>query len=115
MLVQTNKLSDFVQNEIIYSLTKALNEHYVFPDIAKEIEKYLKLNLAKKAYEEIKCPEDFSKPITNVLQEVSNDKHLRLRYTEQEKSVSQRLSAKEQMEEHLLHAKVNNYGFHKIE
>ena len=113
--MKANKLNQFVHDEIIHSLIVALNEHYIFPDIAKEIEKDLELKLAKKTYENIKCPETFSKQVTDDLQKISKDKHLRLRYTEQEKPIHHGLSMKEQMEAHLLEAKVNSYGFHKIE
>lgn len=43
-----NKLDQFAHNEIINSLIAALNEHYIFADIAKEIEKDLSLSLAPK-------------------------------------------------------------------
>ncbi len=46
--MKANKLNQFVHDEIIHSLIVALNEHYIFPDIAKEIEKDLELKLAKK-------------------------------------------------------------------
>lgn len=101
--------------EIINSLIVALNEHYIFADIAKEIEKDLSLSLAPKKYENIKYPEDFSKRVTDDLQRISEDKHLRLCYTRQEKSIHLGLNMKEQMEARLLEAKVNSYEFHRVE
>lgn len=113
--MQTSTFSDFAHDEIIHSLIHEVNEHYIFPDIAKEIENYFEQKLLEKAYEEITCPEAFCQQITSDLQQISNDKHLRLRYTKLERSVHKRLSEKEQMEEHLRQAKVNNFGFHKVE
>ncbi len=115
ILVQANKMSGWVHDEIIHSLVKALNEHYVFPDIAKEMGKYLELKLTRKDYESIKSPETFCEQITNDLREISKDKHLRLRYTEQEKSIDRKIREKEQREDYLLQAKIDNYGFHKVE
>ncbi|WP_312474465.1 S41 family peptidase [Neobacillus sp.] len=113
--MQANKMSGWVHDEIIHSLVKALNEHYVFPDIAKEMGKYLELKLTRKDYESIKSPETFCEQITNDLREISKDKHLRLRYTEQEKSIDRKIREKEQREDYLLQAKIDNYGFHKVE
>ncbi|OME92229.1 hypothetical protein BK123_16610 [Paenibacillus lautus] len=40
---------------------------------------------------------------------------MKLRYSEQEKSIDLKISEKEQKAEDLLHAKIDNYGFHRIE
>lgn len=113
--MQANKSRGWAPDEIILSLTKSLNEHYVFPDVAKEMGNYLELKLTRKDYEDIESPEAFCEQITNDLREKSNDKHLKLRYTEQDRSMDQKTGEKERREEYLLQAKIDNYGFHKVE
>ncbi|WP_164218595.1 S41 family peptidase [Virgibacillus sp. YIM 98842] len=100
---------------IIYSIAKLLKEHYVFPDIAKETARYLEHRLEGKDYEAIKNPETFSGQVTRDLQKISNDKHLKLTYTAKAGSNDQVISDKEQMEKRMLQARINNFGFHKVE
>lgn len=115
IFLQDNKSSSWNHEEVIRSLAKALNHYYVFPDIAKELGIHLEQKLMRKDYEEIGTPEDLCEQITNELWEISKDKHLKLRYNEQEKSIDQKISEEEQKAEDLLHAKIDNYGFHRIE
>lgn len=72
------------QAEIIDSVTQALNEVYVFADVAKEMEKHLRKQYKKKAYQEITSLKDFSQKLTEDLQEISNDKHLWVRFVPDE-------------------------------
>lgn len=101
--------------EVIHSLISALNKHYVFPEVANELDKYLKTKLMKKEYESIKSCDEFCIQVTKDLQKISNDKHLRLRFSEDERSTSQKISEEEQRKEYMLQAQIENYGFHKVE
>lgn len=112
--MQVNKTSGWTHEEVIRSLAKTLNHYYVFPDIAKELGIHLEQKLMRKDYEEIETPEAFVEQITKDLWEISNDKHLKLRYTEQEKSIDLKISEKEQRAEDFLHAKIDNFGFTEL-
>lgn len=113
--METNKTRGWVYEEMIHLVVNALNEYYVFPDVAKEMGEYLNLKLTRKDYDTIKSPEAFSEQITNDLQKISSDKHLRLRYMEHEGATDPKISEKEQKEKYILEAKIDNYGFHKVE
>ncbi|HVQ38525.1 MAG TPA: S41 family peptidase [Pyrinomonadaceae bacterium] len=65
---------------VIDSLVKNLNESYVFPDVAKKMEASLR-ERAGKEYEQITSAKAFAETLTKDLQAVSNDKHLRVRYS----------------------------------
>ena len=69
---------------VIDSLTKALNEIYVFPDVAKEIEKALRSNLKKKKYDDISTLEEFTNRLNEDMTEVAHDGHLWIRPARQE-------------------------------
>ncbi|WP_100013157.1 S41 family peptidase [Lentibacillus sediminis] len=101
--------------EIINSLVEALNDYYVFPDIAKEMGKMLELKLSKSEYERDATVEELCEELTNDFREISKDKHLRLKYSQLEKSLDQKINEREQKEKYLLSAKVDNYGFYKVE
>jgi hypothetical protein len=69
-----------MQSEIIDSVTKALNEVYVFPDVAEKMEKHLRKQYKKKAYKDITSLEEFGRKLTEDLREISHDKHLRVMF-----------------------------------
>lgn len=107
--METNKTRGWVYEEMIHLVVNALNEYYVFPDVAKEMGEYLNLKLTRKDYDTIKSPEAFSEQITNDLQKISSDKHLRLRYMEHEGATDPKISEKEQKEKYILEAKWNDF------
>jgi hypothetical protein len=68
-----------VKSAIIDSLTAALNEIYVFPDVAKKIEKDLRNKLKKKKYDDIRTIEEFTQRLTEDMEEIAHDGHLWVR------------------------------------
>ncbi|KPL02437.1 MAG: hypothetical protein AMJ90_05825 [candidate division Zixibacteria bacterium SM23_73_2] len=72
------------QKEIIDSVTCALNEIYVFPDVAQKMEKHLRKKYQKKEYKEITSLRDFGQKLTENLQEISKDRHLRVMFMSDE-------------------------------
>ena len=73
-----------MQAEIIDSVTQSLNEIYVFPDVAKKMEKHLRKQYKKKAYKDITSLTEFTQKLTEDLGEISHDKHLWVRYVPDE-------------------------------
>jgi len=69
-----------MQAEIIDSVSQALNEIYVFPDVAREMEKCLRKQYKEKAYEDIGSLMEFAQKLTEDLREISHDKHLGLMF-----------------------------------
>lgn len=64
------------QAEIIDSVTRTLNEIYVFPDVAKNMEKHIRKQYKAKRYANITSTRDFGDTLTADLQFISHDKHL---------------------------------------
>ncbi len=62
----------------IEKASKLLNENYVFPDIAVQIEKHLKGRLASGAFDHLTAAKEFAEIMTNELQSISHDKHMRV-------------------------------------
>jgi hypothetical protein len=73
-----------MQAEIIDSVTQALNEIYVFPDVAKKMEKYLRQQYKKQAYKNITSLTEFAQKLTEDLRQISHDKHLWVRFASDE-------------------------------
>jgi hypothetical protein len=64
--------------EVIEAIVKRLQERYVFPETAKKMEAALRQRLEQGAYDSVTSARDFSRLLTEHLQEVSKDKHLRV-------------------------------------
>jgi hypothetical protein len=103
--------------EVIEGIFKHLNAAYVFPDTAKKMEAAVRERMQKKEYDSITSAKTFVQMLTEHLQAVSNDKHLRVGYSHQalpppgprrEPSPEERERARNSMRR-------TNFGFEKIE
>src|SRR5688572_176161 len=103
--------------QIIESISKRLNDVYVFPEVAKKMEASLRDRVAKKEYDQITSSRAFAETLTRDLQAVSKDKHLRVRYSHEPLPVRQprREPSAEEREEHHREMKWMNHGFNKVE
>jgi hypothetical protein len=72
------------QQEVIDSVSRALNEVYVFPEVAKEMEKYLRQQYGEEKYKDLTSLEQFCQKLTQDLQEISKDRHLRVVFASEE-------------------------------
>jgi C-terminal processing protease CtpA/Prc len=103
--------------QIIESTIKQFNDLYVFPEVAKEMEKAVRRRMQNKEYDNITSAEAFAKKLTADLQAVSRDKHVEVRYSDKPLSPSgnQRDSTPAQMDALRLKWSRNNHGFAKVE
>jgi hypothetical protein len=69
-----------VQAEVIDGLLKKIDSNYIFPDIAKEMEKAIRAKQAKKEYDNITSGQEFARVLTDHLRQVCHDKHLGVEY-----------------------------------
>jgi hypothetical protein len=65
---------------IIDSVTAALNEGYIFADVAEEMEMHVRRQLADGAYDETSTIAEFAQALSRDLLEVSHDRHLGVSY-----------------------------------
>jgi C-terminal processing protease CtpA/Prc len=103
--------------QIINDLTRELNESYIFADVAKNMETAVKQKLQGKAYDGITGSREFAARLTEDLQAVSKDKHLRVRFSYEKIPARQerREPSKEEIENFQRSARQINFGFEKIE
>jgi hypothetical protein len=66
--------------KIVDRVSAALNEHYVFPDVAKKMEASIRQKLKAGAYDKIANSAELAEVLTGHLREVSKDKHLGLHF-----------------------------------
>ena len=105
------------RTQVVDAILKRLNDSYVFPEVAKKMEQSLRERVEKKEYDQITSAKDFAKKLTDDLQGVSKDKHLRVRYSNQvipERGPRREPTAEEQ-EQRKRDLTWMNHGFGKVE
>lgn len=69
------------RTQVVEELLKNLNKSYVFPETAKSMETDIRNRLKNKEYENIASAKEFARKLTEDLQAVSRDKHLRVSFS----------------------------------
>ncbi len=101
---------------VIESAIRALNENYVFPEVAKQMEQAVRARMKRKEYDAITDARTFANTLTQHLQEVSRDKHLRVRYSfEKLPDFKADYESPEERERRESFQRQVNFGFEKIE
>jgi hypothetical protein len=69
------------RTQVIDAALKRLGESYVFPEVARAMEKSVRERAARGEYEQITSARQFADTLTEHLRAVSHDKHLGVRYS----------------------------------
>ena len=69
------------RTQVIDGILKRLNDSYVFPETAKKMEQSIRERVSNKEYDQVTSAKEFAMKLTKDLQDVSHDKHLRVRYS----------------------------------
>src|SRR5688500_15585386 len=105
------------RTRVIEGVLKRLNDSYVFPEVAKKMEQSIWERVRKQEYDQITSAKEFATKLTNDLQAVSKDKHLRVRYSNRpipERGPQREPSASER-DERKRELTWMNHGFSKVE
>ena len=102
---------------IVERVSAALNETYVFPDVARKMEAGLRQKLKAGAYDKVVRSDELAEVLTRDLQAVSRDKHLAIRYEATmppglEPAGPTDAAAREEVRHELAAV---NFGFEKVE
>src|SRR5437763_13272298 len=65
-------------NEVAEAIVVALDAEYVFPETARKMGEAIRERLKKKEYDDISGAKKFAEALTDHLQQISKDKHLRV-------------------------------------
>jgi hypothetical protein len=105
------------RTRVIDGVLKRLNDSYVFPEVAKKMEQSISERVSKKEYDQVTSAKEFASKLTNDLQAVSNDKHLRVRYSNRAipERGPRREPTAEEREENKRELTWMNHGFSKVE
>lgn len=116
--VKSNKvLTDKQISNLIDSVSASLKKHYIFPDKADAMVKYLRTRLQKGTYKKLSDPEQLAQQIGADIRGIYYDAHLHVVYEpgmRAPKSLGQEELAKARKEE-LEAEKENNFNLQKVE
>lgn len=106
------------RTKVIAAISNRLNDSYVFPEVAKKVETVIRDRASKGEYDSLTSAKAFAKKLTEDLQEVSRDKHLRVRYSHKPVPVDDgrpREPTAHERQEELRESAWMNHGFNKVE
>jgi hypothetical protein len=105
------------RTQVIDELLKQLNEGYVFPEVAKQMETAIRGHQKNNEYDNLTSAKEFTAKLTTDLQAISHDKHLRVGYSIQPIPVRQERGepTAEEKADFAREMKRVNYGFDKVE
>jgi len=105
------------RQQLIDKLIQEVNNSYVFPDMAKKAETSLRQQQKRGAYDSIASPQRLSEVLTDELQAVTKDRHLRVTYSKEviadRKSYDER--SPEEVAAYLAMMRSNNFGVERVE
>jgi retinol-binding protein 3 len=111
-----SSLDSTARATLIDSLIQKLHDNYIFPDVAQQMDAAIRAKAGSGAYDDLTTLEDLCKRLTEDLQEVSHDKHLRLFYhAEPEPNDEPDQPTPEQIEEFRYAMSLLNFGFARVE
>ena len=105
------------RTKVIEGILKRLNDSYVFPETAKKMEQSIRERVSNKEYDQITSAKAFATKLTEDLQAVSKDKHLRVRYSSNAipERGPRREPTAEEKEQNKRELSWMNHGFSKVE
>jgi len=116
---ETKQLDADAKTKIIKKISNLLVENYVFMETAKEMSDYITTKFTNNGYDSIPDPVTFSIVLTQDLQSISKDKHLRIRFYPQYAAKLKEMEKKgenpEDEKEFVERMKYENYAFKKVE
>jgi len=77
-----SSLGSHAQRQVVAALNRELDSRYVFPDVAQKVAGALRADLRLGVFDTPKTGEALADALTRRLRELTNDKHLSVRYSE---------------------------------
>ncbi|MEK6409070.1 MAG: S41 family peptidase [Acidobacteriota bacterium] len=106
------------RSAVIEGALKKLNDNYVFPETAKKMEQAVRERIARKEYDQITSAKTLATTLQAHLQDVSHDKHLRVRFSAERlppESEEAREPSPEELAKEIEFLRTINFGFEKVE
>lgn len=110
------KVDAAVRRQVVDAVVRELNQRYVFPDVARQVEAALRNPAELAAFEGLDDGKAFADKLTARLQELTRDKHIRVRFSAQ--PVPDRVAgapSAAELERHKAGERARNFGVERVE
>ncbi len=112
---QDISLNDAHKEEVIEILSKLLSDTYIYPDVAEKTNKYLNEQYESGYFDQYEDNQSFAQALTEVVQNVSKDKHMRIMARKSYKAPKNTLERKaEQRMDQINNYRNYNHGFKEL-
>ena len=108
-------LSDEERRAVVLRIRELLEDRYVWPEVGDEAGADAVARLEAGEFDGVTAPEAFATRLTEALQAVSHDRHLRVRVRPPEQSELEREDPAEARRRDAASARERNYGFERVE
>lgn len=112
-------LSDAVSAEeraaVVARLGELLAERYVFADVGEDCAAHLRAELAAGRFDDATSPEAFAALLTEQVQQISHDKHMRIQARAPERTRIEREKPAQAMAQAMTRERAANFGFERVE
>jgi hypothetical protein len=108
-------ISESEKKEFIKRVSQGLRDRYVFKDVGEQIATHINKQLSEGVYDSIKKVENFTRIMTEDIQSINHDKHLRV--IERRQRMNRQAGSDPLLDQYLrtLKSEGENYGFRKVE
>lgn len=106
------------RSAVVESLVVAVQDHYVFPDLARTVARDLRRRLARKEYDRVTSAKEFADSLTAHMQAITHDLHLRAHYRHEPLPREMRNEGPpppEELRRMREAGRVRNHGFERVE
>lgn len=100
---------------VVKRIGHMLNQRYVFPEIAESCAEHLKAQLEAGEFDDLTDPEAFAMRLTETLQSVSHDKHMRVWTRPAERATMEQENPARAQARRMDRMRQQNFGFEKVE
>jgi hypothetical protein len=114
-VVEEIKLDSAARQRVIDGIASNLKEFYVYPDAAERMDEALKAHQKSGDYDKVTDGDAFAALLTDQLQQVSHDKHLRVNYSPYKLPAEQHGPSAEDQAQFRKQLERTNCGFEKVE
>ena len=114
-LLKAQELNDAQKKEIVDKIGQLLIEKYVFPDVGKDCASHIKAMLEDGIFNKVSDKKEFADLLTEELQSISKDKHMRVRIQRGITNQSEPFNPYFEQYKNLKDNAERNYAFNKVE
>lgn len=112
---QEMSLSNEYKKEVIVTLSTMMNDFYIYPDVAKKTSKHLHSQFEKGHFDNCEDNQAFANVLTEEVQSINKDKHMRIMANKPYKAPENTLERKaEQRMDQINNYRSFNHGFQEV-